>query len=179
MKPFFQILPFVLCLSLLAVSASAETVPLPSEYLDFIQSLGPDDPEYTDLFPNEDTHADNEADHSDLFPNEDTHADNEADHSDETVPETEPEAQPEPEKTQEPTFESQDSTPTETDPPETVEPTEVTEASKDPEETISLQELVQSVHNTESACQYIAGFLLFFVVCALCYFSYKFFKIFF
>lgn len=163
MKPFFQFLPFVLCLSLLAVSASAETVPLPSEYLDFIQSRGPDDPEYADLFPNEDTHADNQADHSD-----------------ETEPETEPEVQPEPEKTQEPTFESQDSNIPETEAPaETQEPTEVTEASKDPEETISLQELVQSVHNTESACQYIAGFLLFFVVCALCYFSYKFFKIFF
>lgn len=167
MKPFFQFLPFVLCLSLLAVSASAETVPLPSEYLDFIQSRGPDDPEYADLFPNEDTHADNQADHSDEI-------------EPETEPETEPEVQPEPEKTQEPTFESQDSNTPETEAPaETQEPTEVTEASKDPEETISLQELVQSVHNTESACQYIAGFLLFFVVCALCYFSYKFFKIFF
>lgn len=161
MKPFFRILPFFLCLSLLTVSASAETVPLPSEYLDFIESLGPDDPEYPDLFPNEDAHADNEADHSD-----------------EMGPETEPETEPEPEETEEPTFESQDSTSTETEPPETVEPTEVTEVTEDPDDAFSLQELLQSARNTETACQYIAGFLLFFVVCALCYFSYKFFRIF-
>lgn len=165
MKPFFRILPFFLCLSLLTVSASAETVPLPSEYLDFIQSRGPEDPEYADLFPEEDTHADNEADHSDEM-------------DPETEPETEPEAQPEPEGTEEPTFESQDSTPTETEPPETVDPTEVTEVTEDPDDAFSLQELVQSARNTETACQYIAGFLLFFVVCALCYFSYKFFRIF-
>lgn len=158
MKPFFQILPFLLCLSLLSVSASAETVPPPSEYLDFIQSLGPDDPEYPDLFPNEDIYSDNAADRSD---------------------ETEPETQPETEETQETPFESQDSNTAETEPSETAEPTPVTEESQDPDEMFSLQELLQSAKNTESACQYIAGFLLFFVVCALCYFSYKFFKIFF
>ena len=162
MKPLFQILPFLLCLSLLTVSASAETVPPPSEYLDFIQSLGPDDPEYPDLFPNEDTYSDNEADRSD-----------------ETEPETEPETQPETEETEEPPIESQDSNAAETEPSETAEPTQVTEETQDPDETFSLQELLQSAKNTESACQYIAGFLLFFVVCALCYFSYKFFKIFF
>lgn len=158
MKPFFQILPFLLCLSLLSVSASAETVPPPSEYLDFIQSLGPDDPEYPDLFPSEDIYSDNSADLSD---------------------ETEPETQPETEETQETPFESQDSNTAETEPSETAEPTPVTEETQDPDETFSLQELLQSAKNTESACQYIAGFLLFFVVCALCYFSYKFFKIFF
>lgn len=158
MKPFFQILPFLLCLSLLTVSASAETVPPPSEYLDFIQSLGPDDPEYPDLFPNEDIYSDNSADLSD---------------------ETEPETQPETEETQETPFESQDSNTAETEPSETAEPTPVTEETQDPDEMFSLQELLQSAKNTESACQYIAGFLLFFVVCVLCYFSYKFFKIFF
>ena len=58
-------------------------------------------------------------------------------------------------------------------------PTEVIEAV---EETINpevMEELLMSAQNSEFALQIIAGFLLFFTVVALCYFCYKFFRIFF
>ena len=70
---------------------------------------------------------------------------------------------PEPEQ---PSIESQDST------------TPVTEGTQDVDMN-SLQQIMDSLQNTEFATQTIAGFLLFFVVCVLCYFCYKFFKIFF
>ena len=42
-----------------------------------------------------------------------------------------------------------------------------------------LEGILLSAQNTEYAVQLIAGFLLFFVVVLLCYFCYKFFRIFF
>lgn len=66
--------------------------------------------------------------------------------------------------------------------PET-EPTEtiplVTEVTIDPEDEDMLSLILTSQQNTEYATQLIAGFGLFFVVCVICYFSYKFFRIFF
>lgn len=54
----------------------------------------------------------------------------------------------------------------------------VTEVTPAPDYTNSLQQILETLQNTEFATQTIAGFLLFFVVCVLCYFCYKFFKIF-
>ena len=43
----------------------------------------------------------------------------------------------------------------------------------------TLAAILESCRNIEGILTFICGFLLFFVVVALCYFSYKFFKIFF
>ena len=79
----------------------------------------------------------------------------------------------------EPTFESQYSN----DPPQTptdpsTEPTEVIEVVEN-DYTGMLTSILQEVQGFAYTSQLIAGFLLFFVVVTLCYFSYKFFKIFF
>lgn len=69
----------------------------------------------------------------------------------------------------------------ETDP--VTEPTEtiptVTEVTIDLDDEDTLSLILTSQQNTEYATQLIAGFGLFFVVCVICYFSYKFFRIFF
>ena len=173
MSAIFHILSIILYAAILILSPCVAEAEVPDEYKDFIQSRGPDDPEYYDYFQDEDPYSDNASDLSDS----DTEPAPETEPETEAPPETEPETQPETEpETQEPTFESQDSKPT--DPVE--EPTEpqVTEETQDPDTTDPLLQVLQSVQNTESACQYIAGFCLFFVVCLLCYFSYRFFRIF-
>lgn len=62
------------------------------------------------------------------------------------------------------------------------EPTEIPvipEETNDSDADTLLGQLVESQQNTEYATQLISGFCLFFVVCILCYFGYKFFRIFF
>lgn len=73
--------------------------------------------------------------------------------------------------------ETESPTEPETEPTETIPMvTEVT-IETDEEDTLSL--ILTSQQNTEYATQLIAGFGLFFTVCIICYFSYKFFRIFF
>lgn len=71
--------------------------------------------------------------------------------------------------TTDPTFESQDST----------EPTQVIEVPETIDYNGPLASILQELENLSTAMQYCTGFLLFFVVVVLCFFSYKFFKIFF
>ena len=89
-----------------------------------------------------------------------------------------PPAETEPEETDpepEPTFESQDSnSPTQ----DTTAPTEVIEVVET-DYNAPLASILQELENLDTAVQYCSGFLLFFVVVVLCFFSYKFFKIFF
>lgn len=72
-----------------------------------------------------------------------------------------------------------------TDSPETpeTEPTEeiplVPEETNDTDMDSLFGQLVESQQNTEYAVQMLSGFCLFFVICILCYFGYKFFRIFF
>lgn len=70
--------------------------------------------------------------------------------------------------------------PEETEAPET-EPTEIPvipEVTNGPDQDSLLTQLVESQQNTAYATQLLCGFGLFFVVCVLCYFGYKFFRIF-
>ena len=65
-------------------------------------------------------------------------------------------------------------------PPETVPAvTEVIEVAESIDYTPLLSEMLTSLQNNEMLLGYIYSFLLFFVVVALCYFCYKFFRIFF
>lgn len=130
--------------------------------------------------------APQEPDASESVPFEDDYTSYDA--SDTEPLETQPEAPTEteaPAETQapasdpEPTFESQYSN----DPPQTptdpsTEPTEVIEVVEN-DYTGMLTSILQEVQGFAYTSQLIAGFLLFFVVVTLCYFSYKFFKIFF
>ena len=63
--------------------------------------------------------------------------------------------------------------------PEMLEPTTVIEMAEQIDYTELLGNILTSCQNTEYAFQLISGFLLFFVVVVLCYFCYKFFRIFF
>lgn len=65
----------------------------------------------------------------------------------------------------------------ETEPTETIP--SIPEETTDDEQNALLAELVESQQNTEYAVQTLSGFGLFFVICVLCFFGYKFFRIFF
>ena len=123
----------------------------------------PQEPEATEAAPFEDDYT--SYDGSDTEPLE-------------TQPEV-PEETEAPASTPEPTFEYQDSN----DPPQTptepsTKPTEVIEVVEN-DYTGMLTTILQEVQGFAYTSQLIAGFLLFFVVVTLCFFSYKFFKIFF
>lgn len=153
MKTFLSILPFFLCLCLLLPTAYAdEFTPAPQEPEASETPLEiPNDP-YTSF------------DGSDTEP---TEAPTESESPEETLP---PETSP---------IESQDSNSSDEEAP--TEPTETTTpVTEEPPNTDSdsLLQLLESVQNTEYATQLIAGFLLFFVICVLCFFSYRFFRIF-
>lgn len=83
---------------------------------------------------------------------------------------------------EEPEEETQSEADAETETEGQTEPTEIPvipEATDDSDMDSLLGQLVESQQNTEYATQIISGFCLFFVVCILCYFGYKFFRIFF
>lgn len=95
----------------------------------------------------------------------------------ETLPQETEEAPTEPPATvPEAWAETESLTEPETEPTETIPM--VTEVAIDPDED-TLSQLLTSHRNTEYATQLIAGFCLFFTVFIICYFSYKFFRIFF
>ena len=62
---------------------------------------------------------------------------------------------------------------------EILEPTAVIEMAEQIDYSELLANILASSQNTEYALQLISGFLLFFVIVVLCYFCYKFFRIFF
>ena len=62
---------------------------------------------------------------------------------------------------------------------EILETTPVMEMAEQIDYTELLGNILVSSQNAEYALQMIAGFLLFFVIVVLCYFCYKFFRIFF
>ena len=96
----------------------------------------------------------------------------------ETLPPETEEAPTEPPATVPETWAETES-PTEPETEPTVTIPMVTEVAIDPDEEDTLSQLLTSHRNTEYATQLIAGFCLFFTVCIICYFSYKFFRIFF
>lgn len=78
----------------------------------------------------------------------------------------------------EPTFEYEYSNSPEQDDIPTISPTEVTQVPQT-DYTGLLTTIYQEIQGFAYTTQLIAGFLLFFVVVVLCFFSYKFFRIFF
>ena len=155
MKFLFHILPFFICFSLLIPTAFAEEVPPENSLLIYT-------PDESEEISSDDTTPPDSSES--VLPETEASEPSQSD----TLP-------PEPEQ---PSIESQDSTTPVTSPPTTSETTPVTEGTQDVDMN-SLQQIMDSLQNTEFATQTIAGFLLFFVVCVLCYFCYKFFKIFF
>lgn len=86
------------------------------------------------------------------------------------------------ESTPVPTFTETSPPPEATEPPATVSPTLPTEVIEETQTTAPMDELAQirdSVQRLEYTLNYISGFALFAVIVCLCFFSYKFFRIFF
>ena len=155
-----SLLPFLLSLVLVLPSpAFADVAPAPQE---------PEATEAPATLPEDYSDDFTDVDGSDTEPLETVEPPAETE-PEETEPETDPVQEPAP------TFESQDSiSPTQ----DTTAPTEVIEVVET-DYNGPLASILQELQNLDTAVQYCTGFLLFFVVVVLCFFSYKFFKIFF